>query len=457
MITTFNGCYRSEIKVQPTNWNTVKASVSAPWRINYRFYDPAFKDHPKLKKGKQVKILGMNHFTSREERQAFTRRLIEREKREIDVLGFNPITKAYMAQAEPVIEVAAQELNSSTPLIEALNIIFAEMAPNIEQGTIAELTTVLKYFSQSAALLKKDRMPLEMIKARDIKIIMENCKNLTVTRTVNKRDEKNRIIRHKVDGKMVPVKIEIVSSKTWNDNEFNKYRKCLSILFTELERQEIVEYNPIKKISKRDTGVVDPDQAPRKILAPEERRRVHLALIIDLPAFHRFIHIFYHSGARISEIMRLQGKNVDLAGQRFKVLVKKRKKLTWVWKTIKDVALPYWQVAMAHCGHEDYVFSKGLLPGPKAIRVEQVGRRWARHIKKKLGINSRMYDLKHLHTTEVINELEKLQTELKVDPAAIAAEHNSHTSTAMVVQIYDVDAAKREHRKVKGLKNTFAG
>jgi hypothetical protein len=39
--------------------------------------------------------------------------------------------------------------------------------------------------------------------------------------------------------------------------------------------------------------------------------------------------------------LRLQGKNVDLPGQRFKVLVNKRNKKTGVWKTIKDVAFPF--------------------------------------------------------------------------------------------------------------------
>jgi integrase len=192
------------------------------------------------------------------------------------------------------------------------------------------------------------------------------------------------------------------------------------------------------------------------VLTIEERRRVHLTLIIDLPSFHRFIHIFYHSGARISEIMKVQGKNVDLAGQRFKVLVKKRRKWTWVWKTIKDVALPYWMEAVADCRQDDFVFSRGLVSGPKPIQTEQIGRRWRLHVKKKLGITSRMYDLKHLHTTEVINELEKLKAELTLDPVMIAAEHNSHTSGAMVRNIYDVDYAKREHNRVKGLKTSFS-
>lgn len=459
MISTFNGCYRSEIKVTPANWNTAKSSTKDNWRINYRFYDPAFKDHPKYKKGKQIKLLGMNHVSTREERQAITRALIEKEKRELDKLGYNHITKAFMAPTTAEIELLAQDLNSNTTIIVALNIVFNELAPEIEPCTKKDIIGVIKYFGQSAVKLKKDQFRLKDVKARDIKLIMDNCKNLTVTRVKNKQHivkGKLRTMTEIIGGKRVPIKEEVTTPKIWNDNEFNKQRKYLSILFTELERQEIIEYNPIKKIPKRDTSIEDPDQVKRKVLSIEDRRKIHLALIKDFPSFLRWINIFYHSGARIREIMKVQGKNVDLAGQRFKVLIKKRKKWVWVWKTIKDKALPYWVDLMRGCSPEDYIFSRGLEPGPKSIRVEQIYHRWCRHIKKKLGIDSSPYPLKHLQTTEAITELEKLQAHFKFDPAEVAAEHNSHTSKAMVVNIYDVKADEREHKKVKGLKNTFA-
>lgn len=458
MITTYNGCYRSEIKVKPANWNTKRSSTTVPWRINYRFYDPAFANNPKFKKGKQVKILGMNHVANLEERQAITKALIDREKHKINVKGYNPITGAYMAPQEPEISDAAKDLSSTTPFIQALKIIFSELT--FEHDTWRGIEKVMRFFEQSAILLKKDKVPLVEIKARDIKLILDNCKNLTVTRVTNKRvlvKGKMRIEKHCVAGKMVSVKVETVTPKVWSDNEHNVFLKYLSILFSELERQEIIEYNPIKKIPKKDTSIEDPDLVKRKVLTPEQRRQIHISLIVDLPEYLRYINIFYHSGARIKEIMKVQGKNVDLAGQRFKVLIKKRKKWVWVWKTIKDVALPYWISALDGCGLEDYVFSRGLQPGPKSIRPEQVGRRWRLHIKKKLGIDSRQYDLKHLHTTEIINELEKLKAELTFDPLQAAAEHNSHTSTAMVRNIYDVDNDKREHNKVKGLKTSFAG
>lgn len=460
MITTFNGCYRSEIKVTPTNWNTVKASVKRNWRIHYRFYDPAFKNHPKYKKGKQVPIKGMNHVDTLEDRQDITRRLIDKEKHDIDTLGYNPITKTYMAPVEPETQADQNiELTPTTPFIQSLIIISKELG--IEETTRSEMTSILKYFEESAVLLKKDQVALKDIKARDIKLIIENVKNLTVTTYKNKRiPGKGR--RHfemtVIDGKKVPVKVAVTRPKAWNDNEFNKHKKYLSMIYNELERQEIVEYNPIKKIPKRDTTPEDPDAAKAKVLTPEERRLIHVSLITQFPEYLRWLNIFYHSGARIKELMGVQCKYVDLEGQRFKVLVKKRKKKpALVWKTIKDAALPYWIELMKGCGPEDFIFSRGLKPGPTAIRPAQVGRRWSEHIKKKLGINKGQYKIKHLHTTEMINELEKLKTELATDAVKLAAEHNSHTSSAMVVNIYDVDSAKREHNKVKGLKNSFAG
>ena len=173
MITTFNGCYRSDIKVQPANWNTKKASTANPWRINYRFYDPAFNDNPKLKKGKQIKILGMNHMAALEERQAITRALIDREKHKLDSKGYNPIIGVYMAPPEPVVmDAAKQDLSSSTPFIQALKTIYSELT--FERDTSRCIEKVLRFVEQSAILLKKDNVPLADIKARGIKLIMVN-------------------------------------------------------------------------------------------------------------------------------------------------------------------------------------------------------------------------------------------------------------------------------------------
>lgn len=466
MITTFNGCYRSEIKVTPANWRTTKASVKVPWRIHYRFYDPEFKDHPKLKKGKQGLIRGMNHVNTLEERQAITKKLIDDEKNLLDSLGFNPITEIYMAPAEPaeIQPVEQEEITSETGLIKALRLALKCISPDpendksgIDEDTVTDMNSVLKYFERSAIKLIKAALPLKDVQRRDITQILDNCKNLTVTKVINKKvlvNDKWKVEKEMKFGKMAPVKVEISIPKIWTENQFNHYRKYLLILYSELERQEVVEYNPIEKIPVKDTAPEDPDSSQRKFLELQLRKEIDMSLRINYPEFHRLVNIFFHSGARRKEIMKVQGRHVDLPGQRFKVLVNKGKK-RWVWKPIKDIALPFWVEALKGCGPEDYVFSIGLTPGLKPINAKQVTRRWNEHIKKKLGIDKNFYWLKHTHTTEIRTELEKVIPEQQA--LQQVADHNSHTSGAMVVKIYDVDNDKREHKKVKGIKNSFAG
>jgi len=45
MIQLLFGCYCSELKVHPQNWQKPKASMTKDWYIYYRFYDPLFKLH----------------------------------------------------------------------------------------------------------------------------------------------------------------------------------------------------------------------------------------------------------------------------------------------------------------------------------------------------------------------------------------------------------------------------
>jgi integrase len=157
-----------------------------------------------------------------------------------------------------------------------------------------------------------------------------------------------------------------------------------------------------------------------------------------------FIHIFFHSGSRTTEILRVQGEHVDLKKQKVKYLVLKGQQNELVERTIKDIALPLWQFAMEGCGPKDFIFSSGLKPGPKAIRAEQISRRWRTHIKKKLGIACDFYSLKHLNTD---------QTSAILGLNAAAA-HNSHKST-IITQTYAVNEKERQHEQLKKINNGF--
>lgn len=425
----FGGCYRSDFAVFPKNWKSQKASLKKPWHVFYRFYDPANKElHPG---GKDVRLRAMNKFKDLADRQTAMQEAIDIELDLIDGQGYNPITDVYMAP-EPVEEKSTvpYEVTPDTPLIDSLTKAF-ELVDGVKQ-TRDDIRSVLKYFAQSAEMLQKDRIPLKDIRRADLIYILKNCKNLTV----------------ELRRKSGIVKVQ----KIWNANQFNTYRKYLSILYSQLVIMEVVDYNPVDKIPvEQDES--DQEKTPRATLTKKQGAMVNEILFEEAPNFHRWVHIFFHSGARVKELMRVQGKNVDVAGQRFRVLVKKRKKKVWVSKTIKDIALPFWIEAMKGCQLEDFVFGLDFLPASGPVHAQMPTRWWKRLIKEK-GIDVDLYALKHQNTTTMVDMMIE-ETSRREAAQRAAAAHNSHTSEAMVVEIYDTKGEERKHEQIKKVNNTF--
>jgi len=189
------------------------------------------------------------------------------------------------------------------------------------------------------------------------------------------------------------------------------------ILFSALAEIELVPLNYLRDIKKKKVV-----KKIRETLTLKQRQIVNDYLLSNYPEFHRFLHIFFHSGARISELIRLKAKDVELENQRFKITILKGASYKEVWKTIKDIAMPYWIDAINSATKEDYVFSKGLNTGTTLIQPYLINKRWNRLVKKKLNITADFYSIKHLHTTEVVELLNDKE----------AAQHNSHTFTTMV-------------------------
>jgi integrase len=239
-------------------------------------------------------------------------------------------------------------------------------------------------------------------------------------------------------------------NERFTDNTFNMFRKDLKILFKELVSVEAIENNPIDE----NLPVKQVEQKERIVLSDAERVYINNLLCEKYPSFHRFLHIFFHSGARESELMRIKGCDVDLKGQRFRVTIKKGKKSRIVWKVIKTIALPYWSELMKDCGNDDYVFSRGLVPGSEKIRPDQITKRWYRLVKSreheingvKTKIEATFYSLKHSHSTEISGMISQ----------EAAAEVNSHTSIQMVKKVYDLNSEHRQSEKIKRLNNKFA-
>ena len=380
-----NGCFHSHISVNPKNWDSKNANVSKDWYISYRFYDPQFL------KPKQVMLKGMNVFKLLQDRQVETRKLIDAELNSLQD-GYNPF---YKVQSTSILDS-----KQGMTLIDCLTFAF-------ENGTFSERTKQDLHYSinriiKSINSLGLQQLNITSISRKHIKLILDNTSTTA--------------------------------------DSFNKNRSNLMMLFSVLSELEIVPTNFIRDIKKKKVL-----KKIRQTLTLKEREQVSNHLKGNYPSFYNFLNIFFHSGARISELMKVRTTDVDLHNQRFKVIIKKGVQYQEVWKTIKGIAIQYWVLALEGAEKGDYIFSKGLKPGKEPIRSFQIGKRWYRLVKLKLNITADFYSLKHLHTTEVVEMLNEVE----------AAKHNSHTSTSMVKNIYDVNNKTRKESNVRDLKNGF--
>lgn len=401
------GCSISQPIIHPKNWKQVTSSCKDDWYIFYRFYDPVRKP-----KGHPRQVKGMNDYKTAEERRQVTEYLLQDELALLKS-GYNPITKSYEAEG------STDTLSRWTPLDQALQLAASKLS--VADTTKRDIRGMLHWIPLATRLLNISHMPVGEVRQRHIRMILDQCSGL----------------RSRVDGATGK---EIKAS--WSNHKFNKYRSYLMILFSEIVEVEAIEQNPCREIKvKKKT------KRKRKILTDKQRVDVDKRLREVAYEFWRFLHIFFHSGCRITEILALKGKDVTLGSSHFVRLVKKGQQYEELDGIIKDIALPLWKEALEGCGPEDYIFSRGLKPGPKSIRVEQISRRWRRSVKKKLKVEADFYSLKHLNTTET--------AAIAGDEAAAA--HNAHKGTAMVVKIYDVGRQDREHEKLKKINNPFAG
>lgn len=397
-----NGCCCSQIAVTPRNWKQAK-KVSGPWRIHFRFYDPSH-DGPIQVTDKQ-----MNKFKNVHERKEKTQFLIDTITQALKA-GYNPFHKAIVNRSQ-----ARYDIEPKTLFIPALQKVLARI--DIEPAYKKHIEKyVIPNIEKAAKALSYNMMFISEVKRKHIIFMLDHL------RQVNKK---------------------------FSDNTFNRFRTDLKILFTELVEVEAVESNIIK-----DIRVKQVETKERKILSPAERKFINELLLKKYQDFHRFLNIFFHSGARSSELLRIKLDDVELPNQRYKVTIRKGKKYRTVWRVIKNIALPYWTEIVQKAKPGDYLFSKRLLPGASPIQPYQIHKRWTRLIKnkefeiegKKTKIEATFYSLKFLNTTETVDLLNE----------QAAAEMNGHTSTAMVVKIYDTKQESRQAEKLKKVNNPFA-
>lgn len=392
-----NGCSSSELTIFPTNWNTKKANVNEIWRIDFYFKDPNFRN--KYPYGKPIRLKeGINRVKNLSEKQQFIK-MMRDDMIEQLIDGYNPITKIGLIKENTTTsDTPLNEVLPSSPFIKALR--FSLTKSQGVKGTIDDTRSVLNKLENAAIVLDFLNISISQIHTKHIKLCLDACM----------KDPKFSVKR------------------------FNKAKSYLSGL-----------YKYLIEIGAAPTNMaiaVTPMKVPyteRILFTDEEIALIKDHLYTYNRPFYKFMMMFYYSGGRIIELMRLKGYNVDLKNQTYTTIVKKGGERP-VTRTIRNNALEFWTEQMKNCKSDDFVFSKDLLPGIKAIHPKQVEKRWTRHVMKPLGIKVTFYKFKHLNADRTIAAI----------GALMAAGQMGHTSTKMAEEVYAYNEKKRIH---EGLKN----
>ena len=392
------GCSRTEIFLSPDLEKlSKKEAMTKKWFVECVFYDPRFKNGLPVRKE-------FNRYKTYEERLEASKIMTKKIIKLLDEDHFNPITKKFM-------DAPDEEYNEEMDMISAL-----KLAASHKTGSKNHVRNVRDCVKLMEGVFKKngyDYLKISDVKLKHVKSALDQS-DLT-------------------------------------DNTYNKYRTYLSGLFKDLIVNSCLEVNPCTYLP---TKIVVPEV--RSTLSDDKFELVYCYLRDHYYEFFRYFNIFFMSGARTSELFRVQVKNIDLEKREYKTLVMKRRRYTWVTKVIvKDVLYLWEELVNESKSGEDYLFSKGLKPGIKSIRPDQITTRWRRHVKESekikdskgrvVKITEDFYSLKHLF----LDKVDEYYSEL----AQSMADHlNTKTTSTYTVS---KEFRKREALKGISLKNIF--
>lgn len=384
MITnTIQGCSYTELWVSPANWQkATKKDLDKDWYVQCIFFDPRYekkypKGFPYRKKANKPQTI--------EERKALISFLLKNIPQQFNN-GYNPITKKYM-------NLRDEGLYPDLLFIEAF-----KRALEIKSGTKSHLYNIKRAIERLEEA--SEALGMQYIKVKDLR---------------------------RVDLKIMLDYLQLP------DKYYNKFVIYFSSLYRVLIEYECCESNITRDIYPKKTF-----KEPRLVLEKNELDRIKELLEKTHPEFYRYMMIFLYSGARNTELFRLQRKDVDLDKQEFVILLEKGGQYKRCTKVILSPSLEYWREVCEECqSPDDYLFSLNFVPSKKMGHTEIVTRFWKRNVKDKLGIEADFYALKHY-----------MLDNLDSDTAMLLASHTNKNTTA----IYQVNKAKKDREMLKQLK-----
>lgn len=400
-----NGCSRTAVFISPKNYKTFTAKSKFPkqWFVQCRFFDPAHEDNFPDGYQYRVRFSGSKLSELKEKAEIF----MEEMELRLDKQNFNPITKSYMFDK-------VGDLHPNLDLITALKESHKKLSPKWSADHAKEVNRCINHVEKN------------LFKTRFYDVLISDVKTWHIK--------------------------ALLDSMNLPDVSFNRFRSYLQSLFKELTEYGCCDFNPVDNVSIKAV-----EERIREVISEEKLKYVYKHLQTKNYSFFRYGKIFFYSGGRSTEFMQIQRKHVDLDNQEYMVLIKKGDRKKWVKKIIIPAAIPYWKEILDLCDDkEDYLFSKGLIPGEVPISAKQISRRWKRHVKDSneirdgdgniIKVTEDFYSLKHLF----LDILDEMQSTPIIPITSKAQRMGAHT-TPKTTGIYTTGRQERKNNDLKRL------
>lgn len=392
-----NNCRYGKFGVHPKNWKEGgKTLLKENWYISYRFYDD------NLRTSKQVMIRGYNGIDTIEARRDMVRMDLKAEENRLNNEGYNP----FYPDGYQLTTGSKDGLTKYKPFITALKL--ARNNLKVHPDTLTrEIDPIIKSLERAAKSLNFDTIPIWDITLRHLYQVSE-------------------LSSHK-------------KNKTYSGAKANRTKKVLRQLYSELLLNEVVQLNIPMSLPRKKEDATPPKQA----FTLAERKKIDDHLRVHSPRFRLYVLIFFYSGSRSTELLRLKRKDIDFVTQTITYHILKGNKPVYSHRPMLDVAVEFWRAVCSGAKPDDYIFSDGLEPGPVQITKNVIKLRWQR-MAKTTGIAKGMYQLKHTHSTEVVKKI----------GAKGAAELNAE-SEDMINKYYDLEHKKSEAVNLRSVNVPF--
>jgi integrase len=254
----------------------------------------------------------------------------------------------------------SEEHQGSLPAFnQALDYCLGVKAKTLARGSLYNYKSITSFLKQGATLSGYDRTRVNLIERKDIRLILEAAR------------EKN----------------------DWTSRGRNQAMAILKSLLAVLVEEDKIKINPVVGIKKEK----EPEAPGYKRLTDAEKETVSRTLAEQAPAYLEFLVFLYQTGIRPKELLLIKTSDINLLKREITVqreVSKTRKKR--VVPITDDLAEILTARQISSLRPEWYLFSvKNFSPGPTKYWPTAGARWWRKYVIKGLGIDCKLYSLKH--------------------------------------------------------------